>query len=204
MYERKCVDSCPPGFVLTTDQLGCEAAYPPIAMLIVLLNNSLSVLFDKQMKATLTSEDISVDVASQNENFSVEWASPLFTDNQTLLVPLYFEKDYLPSGTPVLLTFISPEKVIDVQNITIDVQLLRGTLNAMGNPPSNTSNLLQTSSTQQTAAAAGGGVAANMISSIVSGNPSNLLATFSSFQLIAYLSLSPLALSDDFTGALAA
>lgn len=177
IYGNECVNACPLGSIRTSDGLGCEAALYPIAVLIVHLNNSLTVQFDKPMNATLSSADISVDVISQDNQVLVEWASPLFTDNQALLVNLYFAKDYIPSGATVLLTFITPEKVTDYQNLPIKVQFLSGKLYAGGSPSSNTTKL----SHKPEQIAAAGAVAANMVSSFFSGTLSRLLATILNF-----------------------
>lgn len=204
LYEDACISSCPSGFIRASNGSGCEVAHYPIPQLIVQPNNSLTIQFDKPMNATLNRQDISVNVTYQSDQLSVYWAAPLFTTNQTLLISLHFAKQYIPSDTVVLFIFKAPDKVIDFQNLGIKEPVLNGTLFAVGSPPSNNSSLLQSSLTQQTTAVAAGALAANLVSSAFSGSLVSILTTFSQFQLIAYLCLSPVPISEHFAEALAA
>lgn len=207
LLQFACYDRCPLGYEAALHAY-CAVAdmSPPVPVLTVLESNALSISFDKDMNFTLSTGDFSIEVVTSSGDLSpVTWSEPEFHTSSNFTVHLAFQSSYLPPHSQANFTFLSPAQVLSVQLVPITTVWLASTLHAFGPQPVNSTTTLRDSAVARNTAAAVQGVAAvTVVNSLVSGSSGGLISLINQLQLITYLSMTKLPLTEDFAGTLAA
>lgn len=158
------------------------------------ITNDLQVSFDKAMRFTLKSSDISVDVIDASEiRYHVSWSEPVVDSTQSFYVTLSFNSTALPADNQVIFEFLSPNDITDIARVPITVSVLRGVLY-----PFRESEGRQSYKSSQMASALGPScLAAGLSSALLSGNPRALWSIINQLELITFIPMSAIDIPEE-------
>lgn len=203
LYLKECVLACPDEFKSDPEGSFClsKDLNPPVPSLSVSPSNNLLLSFNTNITSTLSSTDLDIAITQPSSIYiEVLWSNPSFVSPDSLQVDLMLQSSALENNSYVVLTFLYPNKIRNLDGAEMTVESLNAELNPYGEVESNTTTTLvqtQTTTTGQSSAA----VAAT--ASILAGSPTSFLAMINNIQLLTYIPLSKIPIPKRFAAALA-
>jgi hypothetical protein len=161
-----------------------------IATMNVTANNSLELGFSSPLRAalSLSAIDLSLfDSENNPQNFTYDMQETRF--NQFYEIFIHFRAiNGLSTALNVLLTFLNTSSISDSYNNTLKTQHLYGKMNLLPNISMNIQTTSGLSSSGTTTAEAT--LVSSLCSSIISANPNTFLTIINNIQMLGYLPLS--------------
>lgn len=192
LHTSICVTYCPLGYEVSQTRCVPSDLTPPEPSLFVNTDNSLLVSFSKPMYMNFTASDLNLEVTDLDmHSYPVTWSQPVVLSNTSFILNLTLtQSQSLPSENQCSVIFLFPQQIRDFTGVSIVKSELTGQL--YGNSQSNRTRAVS----YTTSTIAKGTIVSIALLSFLNGSPNILWSFLNQLQLISYIPLTTIPVSD--------